>query len=64
VPAAIRDIAALRSVADHVEREYGKIDVVVADAAMHNAGTQCPCLPVRATAGQAPGSPGSAAHLQ
>jgi NAD(P)-dependent dehydrogenase (short-subunit alcohol dehydrogenase family) len=32
--ADIRDIAALRSVADHVEREYGKIDVVVADAAI------------------------------
>jgi NAD(P)-dependent dehydrogenase (short-subunit alcohol dehydrogenase family) len=30
--ADIRDIAALRHVADHVEREYGKIDVVVADA--------------------------------
>jgi len=33
-PCAIRDIAALRHVADHVEREYGKIDVVVADAAI------------------------------
>ena len=32
--ADIRDIAALRHVADHVEREYGKIDVVVADAAI------------------------------
>jgi NAD(P)-dependent dehydrogenase (short-subunit alcohol dehydrogenase family) len=32
--ADIRDIAALRSVADHVEREYGKIDVVVANAAI------------------------------
>ena len=64
VSAEIRDIAALRSVADHVEREYGKIDVVVADAAMHNAGTQRPCLPVRATAGRTPRSPGSAAHLQ
>jgi NAD(P)-dependent dehydrogenase (short-subunit alcohol dehydrogenase family) len=34
VRADIRDIAALRRVADHVEREYGKIDVVVADAAI------------------------------
>jgi NAD(P)-dependent dehydrogenase (short-subunit alcohol dehydrogenase family) len=34
VRAAIRDIAALRHVADHVEREYGKIDLVVADAAI------------------------------
>jgi NAD(P)-dependent dehydrogenase (short-subunit alcohol dehydrogenase family) len=34
VRADIRDIAALRHVADHVEREYGKIDVVVADAAI------------------------------
>ena len=33
VRADIRDIAALRHVADHIEREYGKIDVVVADAA-------------------------------
>jgi short chain dehydrogenase len=34
VRADIRDITALRHVADHVEREYGKIDVVVADAAI------------------------------
>jgi NAD(P)-dependent dehydrogenase (short-subunit alcohol dehydrogenase family) len=34
VSADIRDIAALRRLADHVEREYGKIDVVVADAAI------------------------------
>ena len=34
VRADIRDIAALRRIADHVEREYGKIDVVVADAAI------------------------------
>jgi NAD(P)-dependent dehydrogenase (short-subunit alcohol dehydrogenase family) len=34
VRADIRDIAALRHVADHVEREYGKIDVVVANAAI------------------------------
>jgi NAD(P)-dependent dehydrogenase (short-subunit alcohol dehydrogenase family) len=32
--ADIRDIAALRSVADRVEHEYGKIDIVVADAAI------------------------------
>jgi hypothetical protein len=34
VRADIRDIAALRHIADHVEREYGKIDVVVANAAI------------------------------
>src|SRR5712664_530511 len=32
--ADIRDIAALRSVADRTEREFGKIDIVVADAAI------------------------------
>jgi NAD(P)-dependent dehydrogenase (short-subunit alcohol dehydrogenase family) len=34
VRADIRDIAALRSVADAVERSYGRIDIVVADAAI------------------------------
>jgi NAD(P)-dependent dehydrogenase (short-subunit alcohol dehydrogenase family) len=34
VRADIRDIAALRSVADKVEQTYGKIDIVVADAAI------------------------------
>lgn len=34
VRADIRDIGALRAVADRVEREYGKIDVVVANAAI------------------------------
>jgi NAD(P)-dependent dehydrogenase (short-subunit alcohol dehydrogenase family) len=34
IKADIRDIAALRSVADHVEQAYGKIDIVVADAAI------------------------------
>jgi NAD(P)-dependent dehydrogenase (short-subunit alcohol dehydrogenase family) len=34
VHADIRDIAALRALADRVEREYGKIDIVVADAAI------------------------------
>ena len=34
IKADIRDIAALRSIADHVERDYGKIDVVVANAAI------------------------------
>jgi NAD(P)-dependent dehydrogenase (short-subunit alcohol dehydrogenase family) len=34
IRADIRDIAALRSAADRVEREYGKIDIVVADAAI------------------------------
>ena len=34
VKADIRDIAALRNVADKVEREYGKIDIVVANAAI------------------------------
>jgi NAD(P)-dependent dehydrogenase (short-subunit alcohol dehydrogenase family) len=34
IRADIRDIASLRSVADRVERDYGKIDVVVANAAI------------------------------
>ena len=34
VRADIRDIAALRGVADMVEQTYGKIDIVVADAAI------------------------------
>ena len=34
VRADIRDIAALRRVADQVERDYGKIDIVVANAAI------------------------------
>jgi NAD(P)-dependent dehydrogenase (short-subunit alcohol dehydrogenase family) len=34
IQADIRDIAALRRAADHVEQEYGKIDIVVADAAI------------------------------
>ena len=34
VTADIRDIAALRRVADDTEREYGKIDIVVANAAI------------------------------
>ena len=34
VQADIRDITALRRVADKVERDYGKIDIVVADAAI------------------------------
>lgn len=34
VRADIRDIGALRGVADRVEREYGKIDIVVANAAI------------------------------
>ena len=34
VQADIRDIARLRSVADQVERDYGKIDIVVANAAI------------------------------
>jgi NAD(P)-dependent dehydrogenase (short-subunit alcohol dehydrogenase family) len=34
VKADIRDISALRQVADQVEREYGKIDIVVANAAI------------------------------
>ena len=34
VKADIRDIAALRQIADQVEREYGKIDIVVANAAI------------------------------
>jgi NAD(P)-dependent dehydrogenase (short-subunit alcohol dehydrogenase family) len=34
IKADIRDIAALRTVADHVETTYGKIDIVVANAAI------------------------------
>jgi NAD(P)-dependent dehydrogenase (short-subunit alcohol dehydrogenase family) len=34
IRADIRDIAALRHVADYVEQSYGKIDIVVADAAI------------------------------
>jgi len=34
IQADIRDIAALRSAADRVEQEFGKIDIVVADAAI------------------------------
>ena len=34
IRADIRDIAALRAAADQVERDYGKIDIVVADAAI------------------------------
>jgi len=34
IRADIRDIAALRAIADRVERDYGKIDIVVADAAI------------------------------
>jgi NAD(P)-dependent dehydrogenase (short-subunit alcohol dehydrogenase family) len=34
IKADIRDIAKLRSIADHVEQAYGKIDIVVADAAI------------------------------
>jgi NAD(P)-dependent dehydrogenase (short-subunit alcohol dehydrogenase family) len=34
IRADIRDIAALRAAADHVEQAYGKIDIVVADAAI------------------------------
>ena len=34
VRADIRDIAALRAIADKVERDHGKIDIVVADAAI------------------------------
>jgi NAD(P)-dependent dehydrogenase (short-subunit alcohol dehydrogenase family) len=34
IKADIRDIAALREIADRVERDYGKIDIVVADAAI------------------------------
>jgi NAD(P)-dependent dehydrogenase (short-subunit alcohol dehydrogenase family) len=30
----IRDIASLRTAADHIEKSYGKIDIVVADAAI------------------------------
>src|SRR6202012_2311079 len=34
IKADIRDIATLRQIADRVERDYGKIDIVVADAAI------------------------------
>jgi NAD(P)-dependent dehydrogenase (short-subunit alcohol dehydrogenase family) len=34
IKADIRDIGALRQIADKVERDYGKIDIVVADAAI------------------------------
>jgi NAD(P)-dependent dehydrogenase (short-subunit alcohol dehydrogenase family) len=34
IKADIRDIAALRNIADHVEKSYGKIDIVVANAAI------------------------------
>jgi len=34
IRADIRDIAALRQAADHIETTYGKIDIVVADAAI------------------------------
>jgi NAD(P)-dependent dehydrogenase (short-subunit alcohol dehydrogenase family) len=34
IKADIRDIAALRTIADRVEKDYGKIDIVVADAAI------------------------------
>lgn len=34
IRADIRDIAALRAAADHIEKSYGKIDIVVADAAV------------------------------
>jgi NAD(P)-dependent dehydrogenase (short-subunit alcohol dehydrogenase family) len=34
IKADIRDIAALRQIADKVERDYGKIDIVVANAAI------------------------------
>jgi NAD(P)-dependent dehydrogenase (short-subunit alcohol dehydrogenase family) len=34
IQADIRDIAALRAIADRVEKDYGKIDIVVADAAI------------------------------
>ena len=34
IRADIRDIAALRAAADRIEQEYGKIDIVVADAAI------------------------------
>src|SRR6201996_1410062 len=34
IKADIRDIAALREIADRVERDYGKIDIVVANAAI------------------------------
>ncbi len=34
IRADIRDIAALRAAADKIERDHGKIDIVVADAAI------------------------------
>jgi hypothetical protein len=34
IKADIRDIAALRRIADDVDRRYGRIDIVVADAAI------------------------------
>lgn len=34
IRADIRDIAALRAAADHVEQQFGRIDIVVADAAI------------------------------
>lgn len=34
IQADIRDIKALRAAADHIEKTYGKIDIVVADAAV------------------------------
>jgi NAD(P)-dependent dehydrogenase (short-subunit alcohol dehydrogenase family) len=34
IQADIRDISKLRSIADHVEQQHGKIDIVVADAAI------------------------------
>jgi len=34
IKADIRDIGALRTVADHVEKTYGKVDIVVANAAI------------------------------
>jgi NAD(P)-dependent dehydrogenase (short-subunit alcohol dehydrogenase family) len=34
IQADIRDIAALRAIADRVDKDYGKIDIVVADAAI------------------------------
>ncbi len=34
IKADIRDIGALRQIADKVEKDYGKIDIVVANAAI------------------------------
>jgi NAD(P)-dependent dehydrogenase (short-subunit alcohol dehydrogenase family) len=34
IQADIRDIKALRAAADQTEREFGKVDIVVADAAI------------------------------